>query len=361
MKRNWVILFALGGSLAVHAMLVTVPTVLHWRLFAVDLPEDAWRHEDQITIVLEPPEAPKKKDRPQVEWPDRMGESKGTGTAANRAKGERPLEAREAEQTQGFLSRDPVGQGRIHADPSQYTGPTGDGGTGGGSVSAMTFSTPAPAVAPPVNPRAIVMQPPRVDAKPAGGIAEKLPAPEANVGPLVAAPVLPEISPPATQPSKPAAPSPPRTAVASARPTAARARPAKTPGDGRKVGLNRPSADPAQESDSESDPFMKHHGSVVVRDGKVEVQFGRKVKTTVPRLGIAGQIALAELEDPTLVFEISIEPSGAVSAVEFVHKSGRITLDEPCKEAIYNWWFEPAKDKSGKPVADVVLFTILWH
>src|SRR5436305_5837574 len=61
-KRNWIILFALGGSLVVHAMVLMVPAALHWRLFAVDLPEDAWRHEDQITIVLEPPEPVKQND-----------------------------------------------------------------------------------------------------------------------------------------------------------------------------------------------------------------------------------------------------------------------------------------------------------
>ena len=334
-----------------------VPTALHWRLLTVDLPEDAWRHEDQITVVLEPPDDPKK-DRPQVDWRERMGESTGTGTAANRAKGDRPLEAREADQTQGFLSRDPVGQGRIHADPSQYTGPTGEGGTGGGAVAALPV--PQPAAAPPQRPSAVAIEPPLIDAKPASGIPEKLPDPITDIAPLVVAPVMPDIAPPTPRPSK-SSPHSPRTAISSATPTPVRAAPATTPGDARKVGLNRPSADPAQESDSESDPFLKRHGSLVVRDGKVDVQFGRKVKTTVPRLGIAGQLALTELEDPTIVFKISIEPSGAVSSVEFVHKTGRITVDEPCKEAIYNWWFEPAKDKSGKPVADVVLFTVTWR
>ena len=44
-----------------------------------------------------------------------------------------------------------------------------------------------------------------------------------------------------------------------------------------------------------------------------------------------------------------------------VPMSNTVDLDQPTRVAMYDWWFEPKKDASGKPVADRFQFTINWR
>ena len=44
--------------------------------------------------------------------------------------------------------------------------------------------------------------------------------------------------------------------------------------------------------------------------------------------------------------------------VQVLKSSGSRDIDQACKVAAYQWWLEPTKDKSGKPIKDVVPFTI---
>ena len=61
---------------------------------------------------------------------------------------------------------------------------------------------------------------------------------------------------------------------------------------------------------------------------------------------------------PMLVLKIHVDETGKVTSADVFRSSGSADVDQPCKLAAYNWWFEPAKDKAGKPIKDVILFAI---
>ena len=404
-----------------------------------------------------------------------MGEKKGKGTGAQSAKGETPLKARDADQDQAFLSRDPVGHGRVGELPTLYTGPRGEDGHGGQrgglqiarnpeaavpipapavdptppaprenktpepnratptpresslpkpkadptdrppqkspvkapeppapSIAPQTEFTPppsktasngaatpdlnkpvadevkaaaplkqdAPAVEAPVKVAAI--EGPTVLPQPAVGTAEPMKAapherPAVVVAPplelpkaAVSAPPPPAVEPALIKPKVPDVipPKPPAQPPAQA--------PAPTPtlvatGDARAPGQDRPSADPAQESDSESDPFIKNSTEAVFHDGRLEVRHGRKVKTVRPHILPSGYAALIANPDPALVLKISIDETGNVRDVEVLKSAGSVSIDQPCRRAAFEWWFEPKHDKQGRPMKDVVPFTIIFR
>jgi TonB family protein len=118
------------------------------------------------------------------------------------------------------------------------------------------------------------------------------------------------------------------------------------------------SGDPLPQSDSDSDPFSRISGTVVFRPGKLDVRLGRKVKTTRPHIQIAGQIDFIQFNNPTVVLEVHISPTGKVTDVKIAHSSGSNQIDEPTRLAVYDWWFEPLKDKNGKAISDVYYFSI---
>jgi TonB family protein len=132
-------------------------------------------------------------------------------------------------------------------------------------------------------------------------------------------------------------------------------------GDARAPGQDRPSADPAQESDSESDPFIKNATEAVFHDGRLEVRHGRKVKTVRPHFLPGAQAAFFANPDPTLVLKISIDETGNVKDVDIIKSSGSVSIDQPCRRAAFEWWFEPKHDKHGRPMPDVVPFTIIFR
>ncbi|HXE54313.1 MAG TPA: TonB family protein [Tepidisphaeraceae bacterium] len=275
---------------------------------------------------------------------DEMGDARGTGIGSNSSPGQHPLEAREADEDQALLSRDPVGVGRIGGPPEQYQGPVGQGGG----------NPPAPAPSPPVAPTAVAQVTPPAASPPPPQVElpredhATLPTPQPSVSPLV-----PQIKPQVVQtppaPQQPNAPKP-QTPVAAVPPVPASQNPARP-------GLQVSAADPLPPSESDSDPFSRI-GSAVFHDGRLEVRKGRQVKTVRPQIGIAGVMDAIALNGPTIVLEIHIDPTGRVSDVEFARRSGSVALDEPTRDAVYQWWFEPAHDKSGKAIADVILFTI---
>jgi TonB family protein len=132
-------------------------------------------------------------------------------------------------------------------------------------------------------------------------------------------------------------------------------------GDGRSPGLPQRSADPLPQSESDSDPFSRISGSVTIRDGRLDVRLGRKVRTTRPQLLLAGQVDIIALSNPTVVLEVHIAAAGTVTDVRVAHSSGSNQVDEPTRLAVYNWWFEPAHNKSGQPIPDVIFFTIQYR
>lgn len=99
----------------------------------------------------------------------------------------------------------------------------------------------------------------------------------------------------------------------------------------------------------------------MLHDGRLEVRQGRKVKTTRPHLLLGAQVDLFSMRNPTVVLKIAIDATGRVTSADVIQSSGSTELDQPCRVAVYDWWFEPSRDKRGRPIADVVVFTIRFH
>jgi len=261
---------------------------------------------------------------PDPQRPDRMGEALGQGLAVNAAPGELLSQSRQAEQEQADLSRDPEGL-RIGDPPSRRIGP----------VAVLAAATPpgAPApfgVAAEVAPSAMPVHPPRL---PPGLIARERKSAEVSA----------EKRPAATMPAAPGAPSSASVALSAPVPVA-----------------GNQSADPLPESDSESDAFS-NVGTVEVRQGRVEARFGRKVKTTRPRISIAGTLDLMSLDYPTVVLKVKTDATGKVTSVGVLRSSGSVDLDHPTEMAVYDWWIEPPKDKDGHPLPDVMVWKISFR
>lgn len=294
-----------------------------------------------------------------VMYPD-MGDAAGTGIGSNSSPGDRPLEAPQATEDQALLSRDPVGPGRIGGPPAKYTGPTGDGSGGTPAVALTAPPTPA---AEPTHPEPKAADPIAPPPTPPEAVALALPLPRTDMSNLQAevqpkvietpkVVVKPQRKSPEEEPKKPEKPTP------AEKPPVVVVRPQQATGDGRRPGVPQPSADPLPESESDSDPFSRISGSAVFRNGRLDVRRGRKVKTTRPQIQVAGQWDMLTLSNPNVVLEIHISPTGKVTDVRVAHSSGSNQIDEPTRLAVYDWWFEPAKDKSGKAVSDVIFFGI---
>ena len=329
MRRTRIIFpIALAGSLALH--LAAMSAYLgYWLLTAKP---DA-KHAAPLEIAV------KLDDAPDLE---EFGDAKGSGIGSNSSPGERPLEAPEADEDQALLSREPAGVGRIATAPDPSAGPVGDGKGGAPAVSmaarpmsATVQDVPSPAVPPPA-----ALAAPQVD--PWGALPKVEP---------VVAPIVPQLTPPV--PERQPAKQPIRVAAA-----AAAAPPQPAAGDGRRPGVPQSAGVPLPQSESDSDPFARISGTVVFHDGRLDVRLGRKVKTVRPQIGIAGAIDAVALGYPTLVLEVHVEPTGRVSDVHLLKQTHSVAIDEPTRTAVYQWWFEPAHDKAGRPIADVVFFSI---
>jgi TonB family protein len=239
-----------------------------------------------------------------------FGAQDGAGDAANSAPGDRPLVGRDAGQVQAFLSRDPIGGGHVGEEPTMNVVPPSE------------WSNPPAAQARPL----IVAM---VDSAPAFGVrGPDLPAPHMKRD-------LPLVSEPAEQ--------------------------APRLNDGAPASSNAPAADPAMMSDSESDPFARSANSIEFHDGRVDVRYGRKVKTVRPRLSLAAKYDLLGMQYPRMVVRMYVESSGEVRRVDIVKSTGSDSADQEVKVALYQWWIEPPKDKRGVALADVVEFPIVWR
>jgi TonB family protein len=231
-----------------------------------------------------------------------FGDAHGSGDAANAAPGEQPLLGRDAAQMQAFLSRDPVGAGHVGDEPSMSVLPQS-------ASSASTVSSR--------------------NAKRTLGIRGDDPLSMPKVRR-----VLSMVMEPAAQE--------PRI------------------NRGETIASGAPAADPAIMSDSESDPFARGN-SIEFHDGRVDVRFGRKVKTVRPRLSLAARYDLLTMQAPRMLVRIHVERSGDVRRVEIVKSTGSDSADEEVKVALYQWWFEPPKTNAGVALADVVEFPIIWR
>lgn len=115
--------------------------------------------------------------------------------------------------------------------------------------------------------------------------------------------------------------------------------------------------DPLPQADADSDPFHVH-GSVTFHAGKVEAQFGRAIKPVRPKIRLAGRWDGVALQYPSVTLRIRTDEHGNVRAAEITQSSGSLNIDQPVLVAIYDWWFEPPKDANGNPRPDVFTFTL---
>ena len=291
--------FALCASLALHAL--GVGAMIHEYV------------RDAANPDLPPASASREVARAVDSDADPLfGDPTGRGDAANASPGELPMIGREAPEVQAFLSRDPVGAGAVGDDPSMSVLPQA-----AAAFAALAPPLPAPS-APPlgVSPLAADLQ------SPAGHDATTLV--RTKDAPLPA----------------PSADTPEATSVAAS---------------------DAPAADPAIMSDSESDPFSTTEHSVTIRDGRVDVKLGRKVKTVRPRLSLAAQYDLIAMQFPRIVVRVSVDAEGAVRKVDIAKSSGSEGADQAVKVAVYQWWFEPKRDPGGRRLADVLEFPITWR
>jgi TonB family protein len=314
----------------------------------------------------------------------RVGESNGAGDAVNRVDGLSPQEARQASQKQALSSLDPEGPALIGAPPSRSVLPPGSGPGGARAVDAFAdrpkeTSDPAPFGATrrevlPAAPKLARRLPRQLqaigrasaeasdesgkddrrnqetiqlamrDGKVSTDAKENAVVQERNDPPKKG-----EAAPEELRDGQP-------DRTKSAEPSAPVAPPAPA-GPGGVPGSPTSPADVAPQAESESDPFEKQ-GAIRFTRGKVEAQFGRKVKTVRPRLTLKAQYDILAMGSASLVVAVRIKADGRVRSVEVLRSSGSNEIDQPTVLAMYDWWIEPPKDQNGQPMPDLVVWTL---
>jgi TonB family protein len=265
-----------------------------------------------------------------------FGEASGKAIGINKSEGEHPVEAREADTDQALLSREPVGSGK---QTVEAIGATGNAGGGRPTV----LSAPNTPITPPDKPQPVSPPAPPPSAP---KLRVNEPSPQVHVSETET-----EANPQVVN-----APSPLKTPPQAQRTQGAVAMP--NPSQAPQPGVPSSAGLPLPPSDSDSDPFSRVSGSVVFRNGRLEVQRGRKVKTVRPIIGIAGELDAMSLSVAIVVVEVHIDPAGNVTQVELFKRSGSVPIDERTRDAVYHWTFEPTRDKAGNPIRDVVYFAI---
>lgn len=322
-RRDISLTLALCASLTLHALLLggaaewyAIGTAAH--LFLPGYPKAPTTNPSMISL-LPLPEPDDTRD-PM----DRLGDMQGKGKATADAAGDEPMQARKADQDQPLLSFDPDGASKIGESTSENPAPLGQAAAVTDALKPIPAKTAPPA--PPLE-QALALG----VGKPAQEIAEpfaaKMQPPEQSPNPT-------EQTKPHEQKDEPAQGSP---------------------------SLSQPgaqaSADAAPQGSTESDPFTTV-GDVQFRRGAMQVRLGRNYKLTRPRLSLAAQSDLMSIAAPSVVLKITLDESGNVISADVYRSSGSPNVDQPCQIAAYNWWFEPLKDKTGKPVKDVILFNL---
>lgn len=213
---------------------------------------------------------------------------------------------------------------------------------------------------------ALTHPPDSLDLTGGGAALPEVVAPLEPSGPTIADAILgaeperPPVEELAQRVETPAPPTPNATASKDAPPPTAA--PASTAVANARGGLPGPSAeaaDPAPDTARESDPFAKIP-AVEFRDGKVAARDGRQIKPVRPRLSEIAQRDLLGLQFPTILAKVRIDKTGKVTDVTLLRGSGSEAVDQPVYRALWNWWFEPPKDKKGNPLEDVQLVSIHW-
>jgi TonB family protein len=294
---------------------------------------------------------PKPVPAPPKDWEEEFGEHDGRGKAINSMTGDKPLKAREAPEEQAILSRQPGEhhEGQLVQPKQASVSPPGNAASGGnlGTAQKMLAALmPRQAANPemvgiPAEEEKITegQEIKRITAESAHGkSAEDAAKPQPKMSKMIAK-------------EKPQEQQLSRKAVQ-----------ATGNGGGQvagQAGKAEPTlaGDPGEKSESESDAFS-HVGNAVFQAGQLEARFGRKVKTVRPNFSLSGRIDLSNMYQQSMQLEVHTDADGKATDVEVLQSSGSNNIDEPVRLAMYRWWFEPPKDRNGKPKADVMVWTI---
>jgi TonB family protein len=258
-----------------------------------------------------------------------LGDEKGTGYATDASPGDLELLARKGEQDQTFLSRDPQSLGQAGQTASKSHAPPGENGANGSKTAEQEAEAQS-------NNHPFGLQQTAQQPMPAF----KTPKDHGD-GPAAA-----------PHPDQP----PVQAAVAQASASPAVSMMAYQAPSGR-PGQEPSAASPAPQGQSDSDPFAVV-GSLEFRPGSTKVQCGRKHRITRPQLSWDTIYDFQGMVSATVVLELQLDETGQVINSIVIKSCGSSSIDQPCRLAAYSWWFEPAKDATGKPVKDVIRFTI---
>lgn len=302
-RDSTILLLSLMASLLLHLALL-------WGLSAAGV-----FHMPGVLALLAPhalPQPPATDADPDLADPDRAGQG-------SRLEPDRPifepawedvLRGIRAPTNQPGLSRDPMGD--FGQDPPTALPAPSAEAQAAASAALQPFVPPAPA--------------------PVLGLGAALPQGQPSHSPQPPPPVQP--APPAQpmeeSPSQPALPAtPPNNASA-----------------------DRAAGDPLPPSDSEVDP-TSIEGTADISAGGIAARFGRKVRTVRPQLGVAGFVERGLSGSRQLRVELHVDPEGRVTDVRTLESTGLVELDLPVVRALYQWWIEPARDATGRPVPSI--------
>ena len=311
---------ATAGSLLVHALLFATFSVV--RVGGAAPAEVA-----EMAVVFEAPAAAERQN-PPIEF--EIGQPDAKGYATHEVAGREEQVAREAPQDQPQLSLDPVGRSKVVEIPSSPIERSQDP-----APQAQASAAPAPS-APVVPP----------DLAAVGQLLNRL-TPLIDEWTQLSIPTELDVTPPMPVP-QPELAHRDTTSATEAQP---RTRAAPAAGTG---------ADPAPRSDSEVDAFSVL-GSAQFREGRVTVRSGRQVKTRRPKIGLAGLIDLSQRSTAQVLLKVAVDETGKVTNVEVAKSSGSNEIDQPCRVAMYEWWFEPKRGPDGRAVPDLFQFGISFR
>jgi len=280
---------------------------------------------ERMPDVAEPEQAPR-------EW--ELGEPDAKGYASHPLDGPREAVARQGNVDQAELSLDPRGQTPVVERPTELVEASSQGGTPIPPVLLEAVEANLRDWAARIRMTAVAVRMPVIEPESLPVAPEPLQATSEEMSPVVATQTTPQSVPP---------PPPPVVPLATTQ--------------GASPVVRSAAADPAPQSDSESDSFSTL-GSAEFRDGRFSVRAGRKVKTRRPKLGLAGSMDIMQRRPVRVVLNVEVDKSGKVTSVDVAKSSGTNEIDQPCKVAMYEWWFEPRTDASGRAVPDKFQFTI---
>jgi len=387
-SRDVSITLALSASLTAHALLAWWLVEFHNPFLSLDI-EAIAPASAKATAPLVIPTPPPPVELPEL-YPDLMGEATGQGDATAAQAGDEPMQARDADQTQPMLSQDPQDGSIAPERPSVTSGSENSPDQPSQTPAKPTF-TPLPEPSEQSRPFGLAEGTPDLQSpKPKTPVVsvKQVPDSENQVDPdertdqaiekfektsIAIGPVTQRSELDQAPRDTPSAPLGAQTEQENPKPEAKQESPdlpvAETPRPDspaqRSAEAATPSAEASQsvssesgeKSDSESDAFLKN-GAFNLRNGKVDARFGRKVKIVRPRFTVAGLWDQFTPGSALAILAIAIDSTGKVTHVEILRSSGSNEIDLPIQRAMYSWWIEPMKDKSGKAIADVTVWTI---